>query len=269
MPHHHRKAIIRREHFTNTPLWRGLLALCIVSCLGLAFYLGRESHGSALLPYDYRADRLHARLVELETRLLVDGQTIAELRDELTLSRGGIDELQRELAFYRSVLAPEEQSAGVILRTPVLRPLGVPGLWRYQLVAQQGGQTRSSGKTVYKGELQATFVGVERGMPQRYTLSELDSQLAADTLNLSFRYFQRREGELALPPGFEPERVELRLAMAKPTSQLIEASFAWEEIRVLFDSDRVNSDRANSERASSERASSERDSSDLDPNTDE
>ena len=237
---HHRKAIVRREYLLHTILWRGLLALCIVGSLILAFYLGRGSQDSALLPYDDGADRLHAQLVELETRLLVDGQTISELREELTLSRGGIDELERELAFYRSVLAPEGQSAGVILRTPVLRPLGVPGLWRYQLVAQQGGQTRSSGKTVYKGELQVTFVGVERGIPQRYTLSELDGQLAADTLNLSFRYFQRREGELALPPGFEPERVELQFAMAKPTSQLIDASFAWEEIRVLSNVDRTN-----------------------------
>ena len=237
---HHRKAIVRREYLPHTILWRGLLALCIVGSLILAFYLGRGSQDSALLPYDDGADRLHAQLVELETRLLVDGQTISELREELTLSRGGIDELERELAFYRSVLAPEEQSAGVILRTPVLRSLGVPGLWRYQLVAQQGGQTRSSGKTVYKGELQVTFVGVERGIPQRYTLSELDGQLAADTLNLSFRYFQRREGELALPPGFEPERVELQFAMAKPTSQLIDASFAWEEIRVLSNVDRTN-----------------------------
>ena len=237
---HHRKAIVRREYLPHTILWRGLLALCIVGSLILAFYLGRGSQDSALLPYDDGADRLHAQLVELETRLLVDGQTISELREELTLSRGGIDELERELAFYRSVLAPEEQSADVILRTPVLRSLGVPGLWRYQLVAQQGGQTRSSGKTVYKGELQVTFVGVERGIPQRYTLSELDGQLAADTLNLSFRYFQRREGELALPPGFEPERVELQFAMAKPTSQLIDASFAWEEIRVLSNVDRTN-----------------------------
>ena len=237
---HHRKAIVRREYLLHTILWRGLLALCIVGSLILAFYLGRGSQDSALLPYDDGADRLHAQLVELETRLLVDGQTISELREELTLSRGGIDELERELAFYRSVLAPEEQSAGVILRTPVFRSLGVPGLWRYQLVAQQGGQTRSSGKTVYKGELQVTFVGVERGIPQRYTLSELDGQLAADTLNLSFRYFQRREGELALPPGFEPERVELQFAMAKPTSQLIDASFAWEEIRVLSNVDRTN-----------------------------
>jgi uncharacterized coiled-coil protein SlyX len=237
---HHRKAIVRREYLPHTILWRGLLALCIVGSLILAFYLGRGSQDSALLPYDDGADRLHAQLVELETRLLVDGQTISELREELTLSRGGIDELERELAFYRSVLAPEEQSAGVILRTPVLRSLGVPGLWRYQLVAQQGGQTRSSGKTVYKGELRVTFVGVERGIPQRYTLSELDGQLAADTLNLSFRYFQRREGELALPPGFEPERVELQFAMAKPTSQLIDASFAWEEIRVLSNVDRTN-----------------------------
>lgn len=237
---HHRKAIVRREYLPHTILWRGLLALCILGSLILAFYLGRGSQDSALLPYDDGADRLHAQLVELETRLLVDGQTISELREELTLSRGGIDELERELAFYRSVLAPEEQSAGVILRTPVLRSLGVPGLWRYQLVAQQGGQTRSSGKTVYKGELQVTFVGVERGIPQRYTLSELDGQLAADTLNLSFRYFQRREGELALPPGFEPERVELQFAMAKPTSQLIDASFAWEEIRVLSNVDRTS-----------------------------
>lgn len=237
---HHRKAIVRREYLPHTLLWRGLLALCIVGSLILAFYLGRGSQDSALLPYDDGADRLHAQLVELETRLLVDGQTISELREELTLSRGGIDELERELAFYRSVLAPEEQSAGVILRTPVLRSLGVSGLWRYQLVAQQGGQTRSSGKTVYKGELQVTFVGVERGIPQRYTLSELDGQLAAETLNLSFRYFQRREGELALPPGFEPERVELQFAMAKPTSQLIDASFAWEEIRVLSNVDRTN-----------------------------
>jgi len=229
MPRHHYKTVVRREHAIYTLLRRAAVALACVICIGLVFYAGKASQEGVLPPYDTSLDQLQTRIVALETERSVDARALAELRDALADSRGSIDELERELAFYRGVLAPETQSSGVLVRAPILRMGSAPGWWRYQLVAQQGGQTPRSGKVQYTGELQVTFWGQERGAPRHYTLSDLDPELSADALTMNFRYFQRREGDIVLPLGFVPERIELALQLVKPVSQSVNSSYSWRE----------------------------------------
>lgn len=228
MARHHHRAVVRREHPRQIARRRLLIGVLILMATGVAYYLGHRHGNFAYVPMTSSADQLRGRLVELETQLDVEARATAELREQLAESRGSIDELERELSFYREVMAPEEVEDGVVLRAPVLRSGDLPGYWRYQLVAQRGG----GGRSVYKGDLQATLRGNLSGVPHSVTFAELDESLLTDTFNLSFRYFQRFEGTLVMPPGFEPSRVVLAAAVSTPENHDVETSYAWQDVAV-------------------------------------
>lgn len=226
MSRRHHRTVIRREHPHHVRIRRALALILPLVAIAAAFFYGQYRAQNAAVPLDTAADELRGRVLDLETQLEVDAQALAELRDELADSRGTIDELERELAFYREVMAPEEVARGVVLRQPRLRPGASPGQWHYQLVAQQGGRSR----TVHKGELFFTVHGQVAGQPQSFTLNEVDTSLELPGLDLSFRYFQRYEGQLQLPPGFEPQEVQLVAVITRPADETLESRYAWREI---------------------------------------
>ena len=152
----HYRTIVRRENPTVVRRKRLAFASALIAALAGAYYAGGQQALRSRLPYDDSADELRTRAIALETQLAIDNQTLEQLQSELLASRGSIDELERELAFYRGVIAPEEQTTGVQVREPLLRPTGTPGVFTYQLVVQQGIQSSSSGKRLFKGELQLT-----------------------------------------------------------------------------------------------------------------
>lgn len=236
MARRHHRTVVRRVHPVHTPLWRIAAVLLPLLAIFAAYYGGYYRATTAAEPYDDTADRLHTRIVALETRLEVETGAVDALRSELADNRAVLDELERELAFYRNVIAPEEPTDGVRLRAPRLYPGLVPGQWRYELVVQQGGTTSRSGRTVYKGDLFVTLWGLQAGQPTSHTLAELDDNLETQGLTLRFRYFQRSEGELTLPPGFEPETIELRAVLQTPGQQSREKRYAWVDVTAAPDS---------------------------------
>lgn len=234
------RTVIRRENPAAVRRRRFASVVALGCALAAAYYAGGQQALRNRLPYDDSTDELRTRAIALETQLAIDNQTLEQLRSELAVSLSGIDELERELAFYRGVIAPEEQSSGIVVRQPVLRPAELPGVYSYQVVAQQGAQTASSGKRLYKGELLVTVRGQQDGLPAAYTLAELDSALVIGGIELSFRYFQRTLGELTLPPGFAPEHVTLQVVTSKPETQTAEYNYTWSAILATTAPDNLN-----------------------------
>jgi len=203
-----------------------LLAL-LLTAAAAAFWWGYIEGARQLLPLDHAEDQLRDQITMLESQRSIDRSTLEQLRVELADSRGSIDELQRELAFYREVIAPEDSTEDVVLRQPVFRASDSDRLWRYQLVVQKGG----SGKTLFRGELQGVLRGEIDGESREYALSELDTGRVSDAFTLNFRYFQRFEGEIRLPEGFEPWVVVLDAAISKPRTSAHQAEFDWSSVR--------------------------------------
>jgi len=195
-----------------------------------AYYAGSQQALNYRLPYDDSADALRTRAIALETQLAIDNQTLEQLRGELLISQGSIEELERELAFYRGVIAPEERITGVLLRSPSLRATDVPGVYGYELVVQQGTQTSVSGKRVFQGRLRVTILGQQEGQPEVLSLESLDDDLVTTSIELSFRYFQRWQGQLTLPPGFEPQEMSVEVVMTKPEKQSVDYNYRWEAL---------------------------------------
>ena len=227
MSRHHHRTVVKRVHPYQMQIRLLTLSLIGVMLAGLGFWYGLKQGQYQPVPLVDEVDDLRAAMTALETQTVIEQQVIDALRGDLADSRASIDELERELAFYREVMAPEEVTQGMVLRTPVFRAGAEVGEWRYQLVVQQGG---ARNKPVHKGDVFVTLWGYAGGQPGSFTLNELDETLTAEGLSLSFRYFQRFEGTLQLPPGFEPDRIEVQLDVVKPNKDVIEYSFDWAEI---------------------------------------
>ncbi len=228
MARHHHKTVVRREHPLRATLWRAGAAVLVMAAIGIAYWFGYRAQDETFVPLNATSDAMRSQLIDLETRLDVETKAVAQLRQELADSRGSIDELERELAFYREVMAPEEVDQGVVVRPPVLTRSAVPGHWRYQLVTQSG----EGGRTIHKGDLRAVIGGRLGDLPHEVTLSEIDAAQLTDALTISFRYFQRFEGELVLPPGFQPTYIDIELSLTKPQTQNLETRYAWEDVAV-------------------------------------
>ena len=76
------------------------------------------------------------------------------------------------------------------------------------------------------------LVGQALGQPVVLDLPDLDDNLAGEPLPLNFRYFQRFEGELYLPPEFVPERVEVDIVLQKPRSDGVVQAHDWSDVLV-------------------------------------
>ena len=223
MPRHHHRTVVKREHPIYSPLRRGLFGLLALVTLISAFGAGRYYTLNQSVPLRTVEDELRRQVVGLETQLALESDTVANLHMELAQLRTQFDELERELVFYRDVMAPEQASEPIVFAPPRFDAGALPGQWRYTLVVQQGKPNKSR----YQGDLLVTFWGTAAGLPGSYTLTELDAERAQGPVILDFRYFQRIEGSVLLPPGFLPERVELQASISRPKAATVSREYPW------------------------------------------
>lgn len=114
-------------------------------------------------------------------------------------------ELERELAFYRSIMAPENQADGVAIHDLGLNPGLLPNQFRVKLVLTQ----LQKRKQALKGKAELTFIGLQDDKVVSLPLSSLTD----DKLNFSFRYFQILETVVQFPEGFVLSQVDAKVTV--------------------------------------------------------
>ena len=212
--------------------------LLIALMLVLGFYLGQRAafSGMGLNRDTYRSieaelPRTTEKIAELEgeldvqsTRHEVDRQALEMVRSEIASQKEKIANLEEGLRFYRGLMAPGEGAQGLSLRPLELVALEEPGRYRFRIVAQQEALKH----TLLKGQLYAEVVGVQEQEQVSYPLAELSEDIEEGTTTLRFRYFQAIEGELNLPPGFEPRSVSLVASARAPRKMEVRESYHWQ-----------------------------------------
>ena len=133
-----------------------------------------------------------------------------------------IVELNEELAFYRGIMAPTEGQKGLQVQTVQIEPADGERAYRVRLVlVQVGRQDRR-----ISGSLRVAIVGAGAKGNDRLALRPPDDD--GKDLQFAFRYFQILEGEVVLPAGFLPERLEIHLDPAGKGHDDIELTFPWQ-----------------------------------------
>ncbi len=236
--------VLSRPHLSATDAKRYRRLQLIIATLLLAvvllagFYLGQRNaySGMGLDAERYRA--MQADLVATETDLAqaraeldvqsarheMDQQALELVRQEIAAQKEQISALEEGLRFYKSLMAPGEIAQGLSLRPLELVALDSPGRYEYRIVAQQEARKHS----LLKGELSAAINGLLADQEVSYPLAELSDDLDPGAVPLRFRYFQSIEGELTLPPGFEPRSVTLEARASAPTKMEAREDVAWQ-----------------------------------------
>jgi len=206
--------------------------------LALGFYLGRQwtltragtdpeaSHSlsSRLAANRGELSEARAELEILRTRHEVDRQALELVRREMARQQDHAGELQEELRFYRSLMAPGETAGGLSVRDPELIATRVPGQYALRLVIQQEARKHE----LVQGSLGVAIRGVLDGRQVSLPLQSLSSGPGADdALALRFRYFQAVEQEFALPQGLRPEAIAVEVRASEPREMEVAREFPW------------------------------------------
>jgi len=214
-----------RQHFgisaprmavrTHLPWWgRAVVVITLVGMIvGMwwwGFDFGQIFGGFNRQEVEARLVTLEAESKKLRTEAIDIRAKNATLESELAMARGAQEtqqkqsielagenaQLKEELAFLQKLVSDSSKQIGVQLqRLSVERDSDE--MWHYNLLVVRGG----SPKDDFEGRLvlQASVLPPDGGM-RTVTLPD-DEPDAQAPLNLRFKYYQRVEGTLRLPPG--------------------------------------------------------------------
>ncbi len=169
-------------------------------------------------------EALRRQIAILDRSSAVDQQTGAELQETLTALRQRVAQLEEDVLFYRQVVEEETDETGLVIGQLDIDATRSPDRYRYKLVMRQQD---ADGDTYLTGHLNFNLVGQLQDqqviLPLR-DLSEFEDEL---DIRLRFKYFQNIEGELVLPEGFQPDRIQIAAVATEPVSKWINEDFGW------------------------------------------
>lgn len=199
--------------------------------LGLGYFLGlagaptldRSSQTAALQEgFDaQRMSEMRDELTELKMTQMVDGGAAQEVQENFRALQDDIASLEEEVAFYRSLMAPEELARGLHIEKVIMRETALSQTFGYELVVAQAVARHAW----QEGELYFEIHGARDSEREVLALTEI-ATIPAYPLLYKFRYFQNFSGELTLPVGFVPERVIVTLDRGG-SQELVQESYEW------------------------------------------
>jgi hypothetical protein len=154
----------------------------------------------------------------------VDSRALEMVRSEMATQNERTAELEEDLRFYRSLVAPDNTANGLSLRQPEIVADKRPGHFKYRFVIQQKARKHAE----VEGTLSVSVVGLEGEEEASYQLVSLSPGTDEEAVALKFRYFQAIEGELVLPDGFEPKEIAVVARASKPRETEVKEQFPWE-----------------------------------------
>ncbi len=170
------------------------------------------------------SERLRQQVANLRMASEVDRQASEDVRGEVIELRRQIASLEADISFYRGLMAPGESGGGLALGDITLQALGAERHYRFKFVVQQ----IATNHQVLNGSLTVDILGTNSsGEVERLPLQQISPDYSDNNIKLRFKYFQNIEGELTLPPGFEPEQVELVASESGNGAASVERTYGW------------------------------------------
>jgi hypothetical protein len=217
--------------------WLGLAAAAgtVVLVTAYAYHRGRVAAGLDVAGVAIERRELSAKVARLEAENGELGAKVAELEMARRLDREAYGQVERtlgelqsqlsrqgdDLAFYRSIVSPEDGVQGLRIQRLEIQPGDGPREFVLRLTLIQAMRHES----VASGLAQVILHGMQGDRPARLTLGELLGRPRAQ-LPFSFRYFQTVEQPFTLPEGFEAFEAEVQVRSSKLRTPL-QQSFAW------------------------------------------
>ena len=227
----------RRRVRAYWPLWLVLGLAAVVVLCGLSYDfgfkrgLGLQQKTLAELAQLRAESARHADVLsDLEQELIntrqgadIDRQAAEQVREAVVASESKIAALKSELVFYRGLMTPTATEKGLSIRSISFQPAGGANRFRYQIVLQQLAIKHRLLRGTYQIVLRGDLNGRQQALPLR-DIAEPGVESA-----FRFRYFQKIEGILRLPEGFEPGLVEVIAETNEKRPTRVEKQFSWSQ----------------------------------------
>lgn len=215
MPTDNIKTVVTRVNVVQQRRLRiGLAVLVLVAGAGV-YVLGYQHGFDDRVPLVLDEAGLKDTISKLETRRAVDSEAINRLRAELAGSERQVDDLEKELVFYRDIMGSSDDLSSVKVRQPEL-------IWhpeRRELEYRAVIQRLAQGSQFYRGDLTIHLID-EAGSP--ILLPELTA-----SHDIAFKYFQRISGTIRLPDSVIPVAVRFGIELSAPRKWTHEQTFDW------------------------------------------
>jgi len=167
-----------------------------------------------------RIDELEQRAATLARSDQITRDANRDLQGTLAERDEEIAGLRADVAFYERFVGATAQRRGLAVHELKIEPQ-TDQAWHFTVTLTQNLNRGA----VNAGRLLVSVEGTRHGKLQRLGWSDLRQQASEPGLPYSFKYFQQVEGDLVLPPDFQPVRVSVRLT--PQSGSAVEQSFTW------------------------------------------
>lgn len=196
--------------------------------ISLAFLYDRQEKMQLQIQLQETQKQLAQRdfqIKKLSREAQVDVKTYEHSQQILRDLQLQIQKQEEELAFYRKLLAPEETQSGVDIKDFSVRVSVNEGEYYYDFLLMQS----SLNKKPAKGNIKISIDGMQDDMMRRIEVSG-GMAAAADSIDYSFKYFQRYNGVFTLPKNFYPEVVHLSVIPSSRSMKKFNNDYSWQEL---------------------------------------
>ncbi|MFD2167747.1 DUF6776 family protein [Thalassotalea euphylliae] len=217
-------------------------ALLLFSTIGLCLFVGYRlgnyfevMQRQTIEQQKVRLDNLYAmqneqlkRIHTLEVEIEVE--RLANQKAQKTIKEMEVEhyEVEKALAFYEKVMAPEKQANGLVVEEVAIQATESANHYRFFVTLIQ----QETKRRFTQGHISFSIIGSKNNKPMTVKLSDI-SELTKKELAFKLKYFQRLEGEFTLPEDFVPERLVLEAVQVKNRKQKfneINQEYAWRDI---------------------------------------
>jgi hypothetical protein len=148
-------------------------------------------------------DKFQTTVNAAESQLNIEQSLQAQLSRQIKTLESENVKLKEDLAFFESLLPTDTGVQGITIRRLKAEMLE-PTQLRYRLLLMQGGK----GASDFNGNYQLLVTLVQEGKSAMMTFPKADE---ADKFRLSFKHYQRVEGEIAIPTGAIVKSVQIKV----------------------------------------------------------
>lgn len=231
--------IVKSYHPARKPLLISLVVAVIVIMCSSLYEYGRFRGGFDSAEAKRERNILQLRIKEQEEEKIeltrqneilnqgkdIDRLAYAEVDRSLAELQSEILELKEEVAFYRGVVGSAGESRGLQIRNFRLIKDGQTQGYRYRLILTQFVRNNR----FVTGRVSFVVSGIQEGIERQLTQGDFVKQAPDDT-KFRFKYFQELQGEIVLPEGFVPLKINLSIIPQDDSLKPVEKIFNWTEV---------------------------------------
>ncbi|MCT8942560.1 hypothetical protein MYF52_05350 [Shewanella putrefaciens] len=159
-----------------------------------------------------KSQRLTAELEEqtqlLATRnleLSIEREANAQMQEMFGQQIKKQKDLEYELAFYRSIMSPDDNAEGIAIHGLEMTPGALADEYNLKLILTQ----LQKRKQAIQGRAELTLIGVQEGKSVELSVNKL----TGSKLEFDFRYFQVIDTKVTVPAGFNLLQVKVKVVV--------------------------------------------------------